>query len=375
MKQLLVVAVVFLSAACGQPPPGKVTPRAVRVVTAAPRPVVPFARYGGVLEAGTQLDLAFRVPGRVARVGQVSVDGGVRELQEGDVVRVGDVLAALDLADLRRQQSAAASAVSGAAAQVRTARTNLGQAEKEVQRARRLFAGGDLSQAELDRAEAAFAAASSSLAALEAQEQGRVDQLALTRSALADATLASPITGVLSRKAIDPGELVAPNVPLFSVVDLSELRLVFGVPDTRVNELHVGAALPVEVEAFPGRHLVGMLAKIAPTADPLLRTYAVELRLSGEPALRPGMSATVRLGEAARDALVLPLAAVVRVPAGEGYGVFVLGADDVVTLTPVTVADLLENDVVLSSGLEVGQRVVTDGAAFLRTGERVVVTP
>jgi multidrug resistance efflux pump len=145
-----------------------------------------------VLEAGTQLDLAFRVPGRVASVGQLAVDGGLRTLQEGDPVRPGDVLATLDLDDLRRHQSAAASAVTGAAAQVRTARTNLAQAEKEVARARRLFAGGDLAQAELDRAESAFAAATSSLAALEAQEQGRVDQLALSRSTWPTRRCAAP---------------------------------------------------------------------------------------------------------------------------------------------------------------------------------------
>lgn len=365
----------LMLAACAAPPAAEPTPRAVRVVTLAPRPVTPSARYSGVLEAGTQLDLAFRVPGRVASVGSRSLDGGARALQEGDEVRPGDVLATLDLDDLRRQQSAAAAAVAGAAAQARTARTNLTQSEKEVSRARRLFAGGDLAQAELDRAEAAFAAATSSLAALEAQEQGRVDQLALSRSTLADATLRSPISGVVSRKAIDPGELVVPNLPLFSVVDLSELRLVFGVPDTRVNELQVGQVVPVEVEALAGQRLSGVISKIAPTADAALRTYAVELRLSGASGLRPGMTATALLGAQARDVLVVPLSAVLRVPGSAGYAVFVVRDDSTVEQAMVTVDDLLENDVVLAAGPAAGQRVVTDGAAFLRAGERVVVTP
>lgn len=376
MKTLLVpLSFVVALAGCGQPPRPAPVARAVRAITVAPRPVTPSARYSGVLEAGTQLELAFRVPGRVATVGKRSVDGVTRELQEGDVVQAGEVLATLDLDDLRRQSSAAASAVTGAEAQVRTARTNLAQAEKEVARARRLFAGGDLAQAELDRAEAGFAAATSSLAALEAQAQGRVDQLALSRSTLADATLRSPIGGVVSRKAIDPGELVVPNLPLFSVVDLSELRLVFGVPDTRVNELQVGQAVPVDVEALPGQPLSGTISKISPTADAVLRTYAVELRLPGQRTLRPGMTATARLGEQAHDALVLPLGAVLRVPGGEGYGVYTVRDDSTVELVPAVIEDLLENDVVLSAGPKPGQRVVVDGAAFLRAGERVVVTP
>lgn len=374
LRSVIVVALLSL-AGCAKPPPAEPTPRAVRVATLTPRPVTPSARYSGVLEAGTQLDLAFRVPGRVASVGQLAVDGGVRTLQEGDPVRPGDVLATLDLDDLRRHQSAAASAVTGAAAQARTARTNLAQAEKEVARARRLFAGGDLAQAELDRAESGFAAATSSLAALEAQEQGRVDQLALSRSTLADATLRSPISGVVSRKSIDPGELVVPNLPLFSVVDLSELRLVFGVPDTRVNELQVGQLVPVEVEALAGQRLSGVITKIAPTADAALRTYAIELRLAGATALRPGMTATALLGAQTRDVLVVPLSAVLRVPGGAGYAVYTVRDDSTVEQMPVTIEDLLENDVVLASGPPAGQRVVTDGAAFLRAGERIVVTP
>lgn len=374
---LLWAAPLVFFAACAKPPPTAAPPRAVRVATVTLRPVAQSARYSGVLESRAQLDLAFRVPGRVASVGQVTLPGAPpRAIQEGDVVKAGDVLATLDLDDLRRQRNASAAGAASTAAQVRTARTSLAQAEREVARARKVFANGDLAQAELDRAEAAFAAAGSSLASIEAQHQSRVSQLALSQSSLIDATLRSPIDGVVSRKTVDPGELVPPNVPVFSIVDVSELRVVFGVPDTRVNLVRLGEPVTVVVEALPGRRLPATVSKVAPTADPALRTYAVELRLEGTSELRPGMTATALLGdEGQKDAPVLPLSAVVRHPDRPGYVVFGLKPDSTVELLPIEVADLLENDVVVASGLTAGSQVVVDGAQFLRAGERVGVVP
>lgn len=367
------LSLLFL-ASCTTPPPTAAPPRAVRVTSVALRPVAQAARYSGVLESRAQLELAFRVPGRVASVGQVGLPP--RALQEGDVVKKGDVLATLDLDDLRRQRSASAAGAASTAAQVRSARTALAQSEREVGRARKLFSNGDLAQAELDRAEAAFAAAGSSLASIEAQHQSRRDQLALSQSTLVDATLRSPIDGVIARKNIDPGELVPPNVPVFSVVDLSELRVVFGVPDTRVNLVQLGAPVTVVVEALPGSRFSARVSKIAPTAEPALRTYAVELSLPGAEGLRPGMTATALLGDqGTQEALVLPLSAVVRGPGGAGYAVFGLEADSKVALLPIEVADLLENDVVVGAGLSAGQRVVVAGAQFLRAGDVVGVVP
>jgi RND family efflux transporter MFP subunit len=377
-SRLLWAAPLFVLVACGKPAPTAAPPRAVRVQAVTLRPVAQSARYSGVLEARAQLDLAFRVPGRVASVGQVTLPGlPPRPLQEGDVVKAGDVLATLDLDDLRSQRSAAAAGADSTAAQVRTARTALAQSEREAARAKKLFANGDLAQADLDRAEAAAASAGSSLASIEAQHQSRLDQLTLSRSTLTDATLRSPIDGVVARKAIDPGELVSPNMPVFSIVDVAELKVVFGVPDTRVNLVHLGQAVTVVVEALPGRTLAATVSKVAPTADPALRTYAVELRLTGTPGLRPGMTATALLGDEGRrqDAPVLPLSAVVRNPDGPGYVVFGVKDDSTVELIPIEVADLLENDVVVASGLAAGRRVVVDGAQFLRAGEVVGVVP
>ena len=368
---------IFLLSACSKPPATAAPPRAVRVKAVILRPVVQSARYSGVLEPKAQLDLAFRVPGRVASVGQVRLAGvAPRALQEGDSVMTGDVLATLDLADLRSQRSASSAGAASTAAQVQTARTALAQSERELARAKKLFANGDLAQADLDRAEAAFAAAGSTLASVEAQYQSRLDQLSLSRSSLSDATLRSPIDGIVARKSIDPGELVPPNVPVFSIMDTSELRVVFGLPDTRVNFLQLGARVTVLVEALPGRTLSAIVSKVAPTADPALRTYAVELTLAGTSELRPGMTATALLGdEAQKNAPVLPLSAVVRHPGGTGYVVFGLRDDSTVELLPIEVADLLENDVVVASGLEAGRRVVVDGAQFLRAGEAVEVVP
>lgn len=375
MKPVLVSSSLLLLsfAACGTPPASEAPPRAVRVRAVELRAGGAAARYAGTLEPEAQVDLAFRVPGRVALVG--TAEGAGRLLQEGDAVQAGQVLAALDLADLRRQDRAADAAVATAAAQVQAGRTGVAQAEREVARARRIFENGDLAQADLDRAEAAVATARANLDAAEAQHRARVEQQALTHAAVADATLRSPLAGVVARRGVDPGESVGPNVPVFSVIGVSSLKLVFGVPDTRVNALKVGQRVPVRVEALPERSFEGTVSKIAPTADPALRTYAVELLLTNAAELRPGMTATALLGDAGARALSVPLASLVR-RVDRTLAVYVLGADGkTVEAQVVEVEDLLENDVLLRAGLDAGARVVVEGAPFLREGERVEVVP
>lgn len=371
---LLVLGVFLLAAGCKSPPPEEAPPRAVRVRSVEARADGRAFRYSGTLEAKAQVELAFRVPGRVSLVSSVQDGKGRRLLQEGDEVKAGQVLAALDLGDLRRQASSAAAAMATAAAQVQAARVGLSQAEREVTRARRLAQNGDLPQADLDRAETAVTSARANLEAAEGNHQARIEQHALARSALSDATLKSPIDGVVARRAVDPGENIAPNLPVLSIIDRSYLKLVFGLPDTRLGTIRVGEAIPVRVEALPERSFEGRVTKVSPTADPALRTFAVELELAPLPELRPGMTATALLGGQQEHAQVVPLAAIVRSPKGKGYAVFTLEADGrTVAQREIQVADLLENEAILEGALEPSAPVVVEGAAFLRPGDKVEV--
>jgi RND family efflux transporter MFP subunit len=376
--RVVIAAIIgpVLSGGCAREAPQAAPPRAVRVVEVQPRDARGASRYTGSIMPRVQLDLAFRVGGRVAKVARP--DGkGPRPLQEGDFVTRGQLLAWLDPGDLKLQAGAAAAGVSSAAAQVEAAAASLAQAESEVKRARLLFSTGSIPRAELDRAEAAYGAATANHAAAKGQQRVRAEQYALAASTVSDSRLKSPIDGIIGRRMLEEGETVSPGKPVFTLIDTSEMRVVFGVPDLLVNSLEVGRQVPVSIDALPGMTVVGTVSKISPVADPALRSYSVEVSVPNPTgSLKAGMVASVGLErDPRRSSLLVPLPAVVRGSGGRGYAVFVLDGGGVVSPRTVALGDLYDNDVVVEDGLHAGDRVVTEGAQFLRAGEKVEAMP
>lgn len=374
-----VVALVLASACAKEAkvqPPGR---RAVRVVVVGESASAGGdRRYAATLQPRLQVELPFKVGGRVTALGETREGGRTRPLQAGDHVVAGQILARLDPSDLRRNEGAARAALQSARAQARAAHGALAQAERERNRARTLAASDTIARADLDRAEAAYAAALANRDAAEGQRQARHEQHAQARAALEDAGLKSPLPGVIARRMVEVGELAAPGKPAFVLVDTTQLKVVFGVPDTRVNALRDGQRVPVGVDALPGRTFEGRVTRIDPLADAALRSFTVEVTLdNADGALRAGMVADVELvtGEGDRN-LRVPLAAVLRArDRPDGFAVQRLRDDGTVALTPVELGDLDGNQVRVEAGLTAGMKIVTDGAQFLHEGEQVQVVP
>lgn len=373
------MAVAGLVLGCGGSAPAQVAGRrAVRVEKVRARVLDDGFRYAGTLEPVSQVELAFKVGGRVASLLAVRDGQATRPVQEGDRVRRGQVLAQLDPRDLVLSLGAADAGTAGAKAQLEGAEGAAAQAGLEVGRARTLFAKEALPKADLDRAEAANVAAGAQVAALRSQHEARGEQSALAANGVRETRLVCPLDGVVARRATDPGETVNPGVPVFTVIDTSHLRLVTGVPDVLVNALTPGQRVPLSGDAFAERTFLGTIAKVAPVADPMLRTFAVEVDVPNlDGALKPGMTATAVFERTAPGPahLVVPLRAVVRGTRGDGFAVFLAGADGTATRRDVTLGDLYEDGVVVESGLAQDEAVVVEGAAFLRDGAAVVVLP
>jgi RND family efflux transporter MFP subunit len=377
-------AVLFFSpvvvglASCGAPqkaPP----PRAVGVSVVELRDAGDRSRYTGSLAPWEQIDLGFAVPGKVQSIGEVKVDGRSRPLQEGDPVKRGELLATLDDGDFRMKSRAAAANVQSVVAQLDAAESALRQATLEVERARKLRSTGSLPAAELDRAESAFAAARSNVEMARAQRLSASEQSALARSTLGDTRIESPIDGIIARRLIDVGESVAPGMAAFTVIDVSRLRVLFGVPGHQLAQMKLGRKLPVHVEGLMGEAAVGTISKVLPMADPLLRSFSVEVTIANpDNTLRPGMVASIAaVGDDAAPTLIVPLEAITRsaqstAGAVGGFSVWVIPAGaSAVAQRPVELGDLFGNSVAVTRGLAAGEVVVVKGAQLLREGELV----
>jgi RND family efflux transporter MFP subunit len=229
------------------------------------------------------------------------------------------------------------------------------QAESDLKRFTALLEAGTLTRAEFDNAQARARVAQA--AGVEAETL-----LSYTR-------ITAPFDGVITRKHADVGDLAAPGKPLLDMEDSTALRLDADVPEAVVGRLKLGDKLPVRIAAV-GTELEGVVSEIAPAADSNSRTFLVKLDLRGSAALRAGQFGRVSMPVGETTALRVPASAVVQ--RGQMEIVFVI-TDGKAQLRLVKTGKRLGSEVELVSGVEAGEKVVTNGAAGLVDGQPVEV--
>jgi multidrug efflux system membrane fusion protein len=308
-------------------------------------------RYSGAIEADQSVDLAFRVSGIVDAVAQVrGADGRLRDIQDGDFVRKGQVLARLRQIEHRDQVADADAA--------------LRQARADYERASQLYENRSTSKAEYDAAYARYTAS-----------QARRSQAAV---ALGDATLRAPIDGQILSSSVEVGSLAGPSAPVFRIANTRLVKVVFGVPDVAVSRLKLGQPVPIQADALPGAELEGRITRISPSADPDSRVFEIEAGLPNpQGRLKVGMLANLRLARESGDpAPLVPLAAIVRPPGDTAqYAVYVI-ADSSGTrarLCPVRLGRVSGNLIAVHEGLRAGERVIVRGATIVTDGQAVQI--
>jgi RND family efflux transporter MFP subunit len=356
------IALLVLFAACGHKTNASAdkAPVPVRVRTVEGRAKLASARYSGSVEPGTRVDLAFKVGGYVRELAQTKG----RKIQEGDFVTKGTVLAIVRESDYeQRVQAAAAAAAEALAAQKQT--------QLDFDRAQKLGASNTIAKVEVDAMNARLESAN-------ARVDGAKSRIQEAQIALADCTLRAPIDGVVLRRPIEVGSLVAPGTIGFVIADTSTVKVVFGAPDKLIEKLRPGGTLGVTFEAVPG-DFSGTITRIAPSADVKSRVFDVEATIPNpKDQLKVGMIAKLVVPEAALEsqALVLPLTAVVRSPHDpRGFSVFVVEGKEVARLRDVKLGEVVGNAVVVTDGLKAAERVVSMGATLVNDGDAVRVIP
>ena len=191
--------------------------------------------------------------------------------------------------------------------------------------------------------------------------------------------------GIVIRRSVEVGALVNTGSLAFMLGDTSVMKIIFGAPDAVVEHLRIGHAVSITFSAIPGRTYAATITRLAPSADQRSRTFDVEAQIpnpSGD--VRVGMIAFVSLGQAsdggaAPGQVLLPLTSVVRSPHDpRGFAVFVAqggGNETTVQVHDVQVGDVVGNSLLVESGLQAGDRVVTTGATLVKDGGAVRILP
>lgn len=199
-------------------------------------------------------------------------------LREGMNVAAGQVLARLDQAD----QSAR---VAQQQAMLDEANARLSLAVKNNQNSQALLKQNYISHNSYDTTQSNVALAQASVKAAQAQLQ-------LARNALNDTRITSPMSGVISKRHVQAGEKLSPDMPVFTIVNLQQLTLEAQVPSAEIPRVKVGQDVQFRVEGYPGRSFAGKVARINPTAEMGSRAMLVYISVNNsDNALSGGMFA------------------------------------------------------------------------------------
>ncbi|MBP7080338.1 MAG: efflux RND transporter periplasmic adaptor subunit [Rhodocyclaceae bacterium] len=332
---IFVLPLSILLMACSPPAPPEKGPRLVRVMTVGAGDTPLVRDYSGEVRAKSESTLGFRIPGKLV----------TRLVDVGATVTQGQPLARLDPSDAGLQATQAEAQRSIAAA--------------DAARYRDLRSKNFVSQAALDARESALAASEA--------------QAGLARNQTAYTTLFADRTGVITQVLAEPGQVVAAGQPVFRLAPDGEREIAISLPETDIGSIKLGQSAIVTLWAKDGVKIKGTVREISPAADPLTRTYATRIRLSGVDARLPlGMTATVGFEtKVGKNAVVVPLSAIFQ--QGDKATVWIVGNDASVSLKPVTIAAYTDNGAVISDGLKGGERIAAAGVHRLVAGEKVRV--
>lgn len=357
MKHVLsIIFITTLFAGCSKqeefkPQPVPVTVRIVHGTTGGSG-----VRYSANIKPDVQVDVSFKVGGYVEQIMQVKgADGRNRNLQEGDLVRKGTLLARIRDGEYRDRLAESQAALT--------------KARSDFNRAAQLFENQNISKADYDAAHAQLESATA-----------RYNQSA---QSLKDCSIMSPIDGFIMKRGIEVGTLVSPGMPGFVVADTRSVKAEFGVPDIAVGSMKMGAQQVVTTEAFPGTEFRGRITRIAPSADQSSRVFEVECTIPNpDNKFKVGMIATLKLNAQATSSaptIAVPLNCIVR-PKNDpnGYAVFVVENRNGVEYAQnrsVKLGDVVGNMITVSSGLHGGERVIVRGATIVPDSGAVRVIP
>jgi HlyD family secretion protein len=360
----------------------------------------PVLTASGYLVARRQAVVSAKIQGRLSEL----------RVEEGSVVRKGDIIARLESTDFVAQfdrSKAALSEFDGqkakADAAIQRAEADLAENRRQLNLNTRLAKDQVVSRDTLEAAESRVRIAEAQLAQsradrlqLDSQRAGAQANLAYAQAQLDNTVIRAPFDGTVVKKMAEVGESVAPIPPgvnistasgaIVALADLATLEMEADVSESNVAQLVPNQSADVGVQAFPDKHFKSVLRQVIPTADRTKATVMVKVTLlDKDETLKPEMSAkvtflapvpekpstTARTGAAdppAAPTVVVPSAAVVtRAGATQVFEV----VQDVVHARPITAGNARQDEVTILKGLLGGELLVNHPPDTLKDGDRI----
>ena len=328
------LAVMVLASSCGArkqeaaPVEEDKTP-IVEVYSAVKETVSHETNYSTTVQANVINNITPQNAGRIRKL----------NVEVGDFVKSGQILAEIDRVQLDQ------------------AALKLKNDETELERCRQLYKEGGLSQSDFESMELSFKVSKSSY-----------DNL------LENTVLRSPISGVVTARNYDVGDMYAMSSPIYTVQQISPVKLLVAVSEADYTKVSKGDKVKVIADALPGEEFKGSVIRLYPIMDAASHTFNVEVQVANTSArLRPGMYARASLNMGDTNSIVIPDAAVVKQQGSGQKLVYVLNDDSTVDARVVTLGRFFDDKYEVVTGLSEGEKVVVKGQSLLKSGDKVEV--
>ena len=291
----------------------------------------------GNIEGHTTVKLGFMVAGKIDHI----------SIKEGENISRGQLISSLDQTNY---------AIAKGLADVQ-----LNNVSDEYNRLQIMRDRGSLSEND-------FSKISFSLQQAKLQQQ-------LQQKYLSDTKLYSPISGVLLRREAEVGEIVSIGIPLFTVADIHRVKMLAFVPEGELHEIRIGQLANVTISSL-GKTFTGKVTEVGSAAEATSRAFTIKIEIEN-PALliRPGMIADARIAtNNNKQVILLPVECIQRDLANQNFVFVIDKAQNKVFERKISLGNIIDNKIVITSGLNEGDLVVTGGQTNLTDGALVSIT-
>jgi len=248
----------------------------------------------GYVVAQTRSRVGARFPGKVSAV----------LVREGDSVKAGDVVARLESGEQRNALASARARLAASRARADATRANVAEVRRQFDRESDLVARGVANRSTAGDLEAKVKALEAAVAAADADTAATAAEQAQLEANLRDTVITSPISGVVTAKPVDVGEIVGPAFPITiaEISDFSSLIVETDVPEARLSMVKIGGPAEIVLDAYPTRRLRGSVTGITPRVNRAKATVIVKVKITDPTeGVLPEMSARVSFLENAQD--------------------------------------------------------------------------
>ena len=332
----MLLSVILLSSCGGKKEPNVKAPTRVKTQVVSPDMVDNAQTYVGIVEEREATAVSFTGMGVVKRM----------LVNEGQAVNKGQLIAEMDDTQARNLLS--------------SAEAQMTQANDKFERYKMLHDNGSLPEVQWVEVQSKVAQAKS--------------QLEAARKTLADCRLIAPVSGIIGKKMIGAGETAMPSQAVVSILDISTVKVKVAVPEAEVGGINASTPTNIKVEAINESFHGGQIEK-GVQADALTHTYDIRINVAnGDRELLPGMVANVRFvsdGSQAIGSKMIPVTAVQKKSDGSLF-VWTVGKDSTAHRATVTIGQTQGNYISVIDGLNIGDRIATEGYQKLSEGTKVI---